>query len=77
MKKLNKTLHFSYDPGKVLAYDAETSWILNGCASQTWWFGIRYEICDYTCEYNPFGRENCSIGSTWQCDTRFENCPYC
>lgn len=65
MKKLNKMPRSSYDDGKVLAYDAETSWIAVSsdyypCVAP---HGDSVTCVTYECVYDPFGCQNCSIGS--------------
>ena len=66
MKKLNKTPRFSYDDGKVLAYDVETSWFQIEGSCETWTdysTGRNFRRCDYVCAHDPFGYADCSIGS--------------
>ncbi len=67
MKKLNKMPRSSYDAGKVLAYDVETSWIRvqeNPCVRKQNMLTMRYSYyCDYVCGHDPMGYADCSIGS--------------
>lgn len=65
MKKLNKMPRSSYDDGKVLAYDAETSWVAvardhYSCDDTP--YGPT-DCITYLCVYDPTGCQNCSIGS--------------
>lgn len=66
MKKLNKMPRFSYDDGKVLAYDVETSWFEDpdSCVGGTdFSTGRPLRWCDFFCEHDPFGYADCSVGS--------------
>ena len=67
MKKLNKMPRSSYDAGKMLAYDAETSWVLTGDSYKyDYMLGTWLRCLDYECQFDPFGGADCSIGSTSQ-----------
>lgn len=64
MKKLNKMPRSSYDDGKVLAYDAETSWVITHCdEAKTGLLGW-YQFCYEECIRDDFGGDDCSVGST-------------
>ena len=65
MKKLNKMPRSSYDDGKVLAYDAETRWVLTGESYKyDHMLGTWLRCLDYECQFDPIGLDDCSIGST-------------
>jgi hypothetical protein len=76
MQQLNKTPRFTYGNGKVLAYDAETSWVLTGSHYEYDYMLGWLRCSDFVCQYDEFGGANCSIGSTSkECNTA--PCEYC
>ena len=64
MKKLNKMPRFSYDDGKVLAYDVETSWVETHCDDKKDGLFGWHQICYEECVRDETGGADCSIGST-------------
>ena len=65
MKKLNKMPRSSYDAGKVLAYEAETTWVETHCdetkRNPIWGWK---KVCYQECQFDPDGGDDCTIGST-------------